>query len=186
MKSQSPSSELTSSYPNGGDNRLRGRECRVSMTTSWLGRFLPQISIYNRILRKAEKGGGETHLGALRGACARRINRAHIKSRTQDGSPSKASRPLWGEVRRAGAVLFSLLPQRISSLYHETKALQNRDLLVPVEGRGKTPDVSLEPEPLQNACQLGRAKRPSGTDFCKPTCKTGPWGTWGCMLFQSP
>lgn len=50
-----------------------GAGCPVSMTTSWLGQFLPQISIYNSILRKAEKGGGEhtsPHLGALTGACA--------------------------------------------------------------------------------------------------------------------
>lgn len=53
--------------------------------------------------------------------------------------PAKASRPLWGEVRRAGAVLFSLLPQGISSLYHESKALQNGDLLVPVEGEERHP-----------------------------------------------
>lgn len=111
------------------------------------------------------------------------LNKPISKAEPKTEVPTKASRPLLGEVRRAGAVLFSLLPQRISSLYHETKALQNRDLLVPVEGGGETPDVSLEPEPLQNACQLSRAKRLSGTDFCKPACETGPWGTWGCTLF---
>jgi hypothetical protein len=42
----------------GEDNRLWGQGV-VSMTTSWLGHFLPQISIYNRILHKVEKGGKE-------------------------------------------------------------------------------------------------------------------------------
>lgn len=108
-----------------------GAGCAVSMTTSWPGWFLPQISIYNRILRKTAKGGGENPILVPSQEHAH-ITQACIESRTQDGSPSNSLRTLWG----GGSLcsLFFLLPQRISSPYNETKALQNQDLMRKVKG----------------------------------------------------
>lgn len=39
------------------------------MTASWLGQFLPQISIYNRILPRLKREEEKTQLGALIRAC---------------------------------------------------------------------------------------------------------------------
>lgn len=85
------------------DNRLWGRGCIVSMTTSWLGQFLPQISIYNRILRKAEKGGGE-NTSWCPNQSLRTLNKPVPKTERRMGVPQqKLWRPPWGAEGEQGS-----------------------------------------------------------------------------------
>lgn len=73
------------------------------MTTSWLGQFLPQISIYNRILRKAEKGGGEnTSWCPNQSMCT--LNKPVPKKERMMGSHSKSFGDPRGEQRESKVV----------------------------------------------------------------------------------
>lgn len=95
------------------------------------GWFLPQISIYNRILRKAAKGGGENTSWCPHKSM-HTLHKPVSKAEPKTGVPATAS----GPCGVGGQSLFSffLLPRRISSPYNETKALQNQDLMPKVKG----------------------------------------------------
>lgn len=60
------------------------------MTTSWLGQFLPHISIYNRIFCKAEMGGENTSWYPHKNMCT--LNKPVSKAETKTGVPAKAFR----------------------------------------------------------------------------------------------
>lgn len=88
IKSESPPHLAHQQLPKRRREQATGAGCRVSMTTSWLRRFPPQISIYNRILSKDEKGGENTSWSPHKSKHA--LNELVSKAEPAMGVPAKA------------------------------------------------------------------------------------------------
>ena len=141
------------------------------MTTSWLGQFLPQISIYNRILPRLKREEEKTQLGALIRACIHWTS-PNQKQNAGWESHSKSFGDPRGEQRESKVVtvLFSLPTEDQFSLQW-TKACSIKICSI---FKGKRKDTYLTPPSSQNLCTMPVPLGPlSGTNFCR-----WQWETW--------
>lgn len=96
------------------------------MTTSWLGQFLPQTSIYNRILPKAAKGGGEnTSWWLCKSMCT--LSKP-VSKEPLTGGPAKASETPLGAGRGGSPCSLFPSPTENQFSFQLNKGLQNQDV----------------------------------------------------------